>query len=126
MPTRVTATTQGGNQVLTRALTLTCLPWYNPPGDNTPHRGRPPKLALGTKGQAGPSCTNEVTPESSPALRMDTPQSFETDIREILLRGNPRIPPNELVSTSSPATKSRCMCMFKLQIISPTKPYHEN
>uniref|UniRef100_A0A8W8P648 Uncharacterized protein n=1 Tax=Magallana gigas TaxID=29159 RepID=A0A8W8P648_MAGGI len=41
---------------------------------HNPRKGRPPKLALGTKGQAGPSCTNEVTPESSPALRMDTPQ----------------------------------------------------
>lgn len=71
VPISVTATTTGGNQVLTRALTLTCFPWYKPPAGNNTPTGVDPKLALGIKGQAGPACTNEVTAEYSPALRMD-------------------------------------------------------
>lgn len=70
MPTRVTATTKGGYQVLTQALTFTCLPWYNQSGNNTPA----PQSALGLKGQTGPICTNELTSESSLALRMETPR----------------------------------------------------
>ena len=83
-----------GNQVLAQVLTLSCLPWYM----YHIHTGVSPKLAQGTsRVKPAPKVNkSKVTPIPPQYWGWNT-QSLEPDISEILLRGNPRVPPYELV-----------------------------